>query len=195
MSLALYDSALVDKVKNWMSKSDIQIYSPEDAKSIFELNADRTDDKPLKLPLICVTRATGYHVTIPTEQPLSYDGLTLEATADKSLQLNAIPISIQYQLEIYTRYFKDADELARNMIFNLVNFPKVTVAMKYNEEQFYHDSTITLNPEVVDGSAIPERMIKGQFTKLVLSLDINDAYLWDIRVRDNYTIDVDIQVN
>ena len=42
-----------------------------------------------------------------------------------------------------------------------------------------------------DNSEIPERLVQGQFTRLTLNLSIDDAYLWDFRVRDNYIICVD----
>jgi len=111
------------------------------------------------------------------------------------VQLNAIPISIDYRLDVYTRYLAEADEYIRNIIFNMVNYPKLTVIIPYRDANYTHNSNVRINPDVQDNSNIPERLIAGQFTVLSLSLFIDDAYLWDVRVRDNYSIDVDYVIN
>lgn len=190
MSLSLYDAALIDKIKQWTNKVDLQIYGPNDIASVFQYNADVSNDKPIKLPLICIRRNGAYTIRNTNKQPLSYDGATFEATTEKSIQLNAIPISIDYQIDVYTRYFVEADEFIRNFIFNIINFPKVTVEVPYNNMKILHDSTLTIAEEVADNSDIPERLVNGQFTRLSLKATIADAYLWDVRLRDNYTIDV-----
>ena len=76
----------------------------------------------------------------------------------------------------------------RNLIFNITNFPSVTVHMTYNGYEFSHDSVIEMSPEIEDNSNVSERLIQGQFTRFTMTLNVNDAYLWDIRYRDNYHI-------
>ena len=46
---------------------------------------------------------------------------------------------------------------------------------------------------VDDNSDVPERLIPGQFTRLTFGLTVDDAYLFDIRIRDNYLIDADVK--
>lgn len=45
-----------------------------------------------------------------------------------------------------------------------------------------------MSPEVQDTSNIPQRMTIGQFTRLTLNLVIDDAYLFDPRVRKVLTL-------
>ena len=195
MAVYLYDEALTAKIKNWISSANIQVFSPNDTKRLFEVIADTTEDKPLELPLISLSRHGGYNIENTNHKPLTYDGFTLEANTDKSLQLNAIPISIQYQLDIYTRYLKQADELMRNIIFNIINYPLISVQIPYQGQNIIHDSSIRLaSQEVQDNSDIPERLIVGQFTRLSALITIDDAYLWDVRLRDNYSIDVNVEM-
>ena len=104
--------------------------------------------------------------------------------------LNAIPISIQYQLDIYTRYLKEADAYCRDFVFNIINHPNVEVVVPYNDANFVHNSTIRVSADVEDNSDIPERLIAGQFTRMSLSLDIDDAYLWDTKIRKNVELDI-----
>ena len=189
MSISLYDNALIEKIKSWTNKTSIHVYGTDETASVFGILADETNDTPLKLPIITLSHAGSfYDVNVPNKQPLSYDGATLDANYEKSLQLNAIPISIEYQLDVYTRYYKEADEIIRNLIFNIINFPKVTVEIPYNDQKILHDSAISLAETVIDNSDIPLRLIKGQFTRLSLNFSLNDAYIWDVRVRDNYQL-------
>ena len=103
--------------------------------------------------------------------------------------LNAIPISLSYQIDIYTRYQKEADEFVRNLIFNIINFPVVTVKIPYNSADIEHDSQIILDGSITDNSDVPERIVPGQFTRYTLNISLPDAYLWDVRVRDNVHVE------
>ncbi|MBO5711334.1 MAG: hypothetical protein J6R47_00710, partial [Acholeplasmatales bacterium] len=101
---------------------------------------------------------------------------------------NAIPIGIAYQLDIYTRYLEEADEYARNFIFNIINYPKLTIELPYESQGIKHDANIRITSDIDDNSDIPERLIPGQFTRLTLGINIDDAYLFDVRVKDNLSI-------
>ena len=45
-----------------------------------------------------------------------------------------------------------------------------------------------MSEDVEDNSSVPERLINGQFTRFTFNITIDDAYLWDTRIRDNYEI-------
>ena len=127
---------------------------------------------------------------------MTFDGYDFQKTPDRSIWLNAIPIAIPYQLDIYTRYQQEADEYVRNLIFNIVNFPRLQITVPYLEQNSIKDCNIRLEENVTDNSAIPERLIPGQFTRLSLGIYIDDAYLYDVRARDNYKICADnVNVN
>lgn len=117
MSVYLYDEAFVEKLKNWTDNTQLKVYSPDDTRRLFEVVADTNNDAPIKLPILCLRRVSGLTVQNTGKRPLTFDGMTLDANLKRSLQLNAIPIEINYQLDIYTRYFKEADEFVRNLTF------------------------------------------------------------------------------
>ena len=56
-----------------------------------------------------------------------------------------------------------------------------------------HDSNIRLSENIDDNSGIPERLIEGQFTRLTLSINIDDAYLFDYRIKDNWKVESELQ--
>lgn len=188
MSTRFYDEALVKKFTYWTKNTNMKIYSPSETRRLFEVIADQSDDKPIKLPIICIRRNGGFQITNTNKQPLSYNAATVGKTDDKVMNLNAIPIELRYQIDIYTRYFSEADEFARNFVFNIINFPTLSVLLPYLDEDIMHNSTIQLASDVEDNSDIPERFVQGNFTRLTLNLIVPDAYLWDLRVRDTSSI-------
>ena len=188
MSGCIYDEALLAKLKSWAEKAQIQVLEIDETSRLVQVIADTTNDTPIKLPLIALSRQSGYEILNVNKKPLTYDGADLSTTYDKSLQLNAIPILINYQLDVYTRYLKEADSYMRELIFNIINHPTLKVTIPYNSADLVHNATIRLASTVEDNSNIPERLISGQFYRLSLKLNIDDAYLWDARVRTNVHI-------
>ena len=188
MSVYLYDEALVQKLKGWTENTQVNVYSPDDTRRLFEVIADNTNDKPIQLPIICLRRKPGINVLHTGKKPLSFDGMRLDATTERALKLNAIPIKVEYQLDIYARYFKEADEFLRNITFNIINYPKLEVVIPYNGFDIKHSGFIHMSENIEDNSNIPERLISGQFTRFTFNISIDDAYLWDARVRNNYRI-------
>lgn len=126
---------------------------------------------------------------------LSSYGLTLEANPEKSIWLNGIPIGLEYQIDIYTRYMEEANEYLRNMIFNIINFNRVTIELPYYDQKLIHNSSMHIHPEVQDNSSVSERLIYGQFTRMTITVEITDAYLFDLRLNNNASIDFNIYSN
>lgn len=189
MAIRYYDEAVYEKIKRWVKDPNMRILKPDESSRLFQLQADLNDDKPLRLPLIALSRDNSMEVTTTTKRSLSYDGGHVAANTGKSEILNAVPIKLSYQLDIYTKYFAEADEYTRNFIFNIINYPKVIVEIPYNNAKIHHSSNIMLESTVSDNSDIPERLISGQFTRMSLRFTIDDAYLFSIPFMDNWNVE------
>ena len=187
MAVRYYDNELLNKIRSWVIDPNMKILGPADARQFFQQRADRTHDKALALPQIVLSR-TGYcDINNPNKQALSYDGGHIETVSDRrSGVLNAIPIKISYELSIYTRYFDEADEYARNFAFNLINYPSVDINIPYQGANIPHRSTIDLNNRISDNSNQSGRLAPDQYYRISLSFDINDAYLFSIPILYNY---------
>ena len=172
---------------------------------MFELTADKNDDEPIKLPIIQIERDRGFEIINggQVRRPLSYDGATMNADARYGEILNAIPIAIAYQVNVYARYAKEADILIRNLIFNVVNYPAMEIVVPKvvlhnglfgGDEDMIHTARIELASNTIqDNSNERERFIEGNYTKLSFLLQINDAYLWDLR--EHRTAEIEIQID
>lgn len=192
MAIRLYDDAMVKKINSWLPKSDgrkIQVLKPDETKKLFTIEADEQNDKPLKLPLIALSRDTSIELKQPTMTPMSFDGLMLDSDTKRTLQLNGIPIYLTYQLDIYTRRYDEGDELLREFVFKLVNNPQIVVELPYNNQHFKHVATIQLQNTIQDNSDISERLFSGQFTRWTLKIDVIGAYLFSLPYVDNVSIE------
>ena len=190
MSVRYYDKAMVDKIKRWVIDPKMRVLGPSEAKALFQQNSDRDLDKAMSLPVIVLSRDNYCEVVNTNKQALSYDGGHIDIVSEKkSGVLNAIPIRLSYTLSIYTRFFEEADEYARNFIFNLVNYPTVDINIPYQNANIAHRSKIYLNNRVEDNSNSSGRLSQDQFTRITLSLDINDAYMFSIPIYYNYEYD------
>lgn len=194
MAISYYDNALCNKLKNWVGDSKIKITGPEETRRLFQYRADTSNDGPIQLPLITLRRGNDIQILSVNKKPLVFDGLTLNANKNQSDQLNGIPIHLSYQIDIFTRYFEEADEYTRNFIFNLIKFPKLEINIPYNNSNIKHNANIKLEGTVTNNSDIQERLIAGQFTRFTIPIYIDDAYLWDYKIRPNYSIEYEVEV-
>ena len=188
MSIKLYDQALLAKLRNWTLDTQLTLTGVNESTKLFSTIADQSNDTSIKLPLIALSRPGGFVINEKYKQPKSYNGVTIAQTSQRGARLNAIQISIPYQLDIYARYQEEADEYIRNIVFNIVNYPVVNIEIPYYDFGITHTSNIRLSSDVEDNSDVPERLVSGQFTRYTLNLVIDDAYLFDIRLKDNLRI-------
>ena len=195
LAIRYYDQALVNKIKGWVKDQNLVILSPQESTRLFQMQSDLNNDKPLTLPLIAISRDPNIEIISTTRKSLTYDGGHLDGNEDISKLLNAVPIKLSYQLDIYTRYFAEADEYARNFLFNLINFPRITIEIPYNNSNILHDSTVLVEQRITDNSDIKERLIPGQFSRLTLGLTIDDAYMFSIPFLDNWKLEYDENIN
>ena len=194
MAISYYDDALINKLNDWVGDQNIRITGPEETRRLFQYRADIGSDGPIQLPLITLRRGNDVQILDKNRKPLIFDGLTLNANKHQSDQLNGIPIYISYQIDIFTRYFKECDEYVRDFIFNLIKFPKLQIQIPYNNSNIVHDANVRLEGTVTNNSDIPERLIAGQFTRFTIPIYIDDAYIFDYRFRPNYQLEVETEV-
>lgn len=188
MSIKLYDDALIDKFRKWTQDTHVTLTGVNTTSRLFSTIADMNQDREIQLPIIALSRPGGFTIKDKYKQPRSYNGMKYVQTASQAALVNLIGITIPYQIDVYTRYQEEADEYMRNIVFNIINYPKLQVEIPYEGLGKLHDSNIRIISDVDDNSDIPERVIPGQFTRYTLGINIDDAYLFDVRLKDNMKI-------
>jgi len=191
MAIRFYDKALVEKIQKWIADPNLRILKPNETTRLFQTLADLGDDKPIQLPVISIQRDPTINVTIPTKRPMTFNGVKIsDYTGDELpdkiniMHLDAIPIEINYQIDIYTRKYEEGDEYIRNFIFNFVNYPRMTVTIPYNGANIEHVCYTRLNSTVSDNSDVPNKLFPDQFTRWTMNIRIDDAYLFSVPVSE-----------
>ena len=183
MSLTLYDKAITEKIKAWILDPKMVVLSPDETTRMFEWKADINEDKPIQLPFITIKRNRDVTIRDPGNKALTRAGKVFNNEKGVSDHLNAIPISISYVINIYTRYLEQADEYVRSFVFNFINYPGIVIKIPYNDSSLEYTSFLTLQDTITDNSDIPERLVPGQFSRLTLNISLNDAYLFSYNRR------------
>lgn len=190
MGIRYYDEAVLNKIKSWLpTATKLQILSPDDTETLFSIINDENKDTKISLPFMALNRGSDVELLNTSKRPMSFDGMMKDSTERTSISINAIPISIEYQLDIYCRKYAEADELLRNIIFNFINSPTITVVFPYNNANIELNANITLDSTIRNTSGIPQRINFGQFTRFTLNLIVDDAYLISIPVKQNVFIE------
>lgn len=207
MAISLYDEALASKLNKWIKTENLRVLKPEETSELFKINADTSRTDSIKLPLIALSRKTKMTITNTSIQPKSRDGIKIfaydkdnklvsEANFEKMQKLRVIPITLEYQLDIYTASLAEADEYFRDFAFGLINEPDISIEIPYNKCHLRHDSVITLDEDVEDNSDIPQRLFPTQFTRLTLTMSIDDAYLFSAPIKNNLKVsEVKVRIN
>lgn len=183
MAISYYDEAVTQKIKNWLADSSkLRVLSPDESNRLMQLKAEDSNDEPVKLPIIAISRNKDIDIESTIKQNKSFDGLIIgkdEATAT-TIHLNVIPIKTTYQLDIYTKKRIEVDEYVRQYLFKLINNPQIIIEIPYNSYIVRHTANLRVLNTVSDTSDIPTHIYNGQFYKWTIQLELQDGFLFSI---------------
>jgi hypothetical protein len=191
MAISYYDEAVTQKIKSWLADSSkLRVLSPDESSRLIQLHAEDSEDKPLELPLIALSRNKDIEIESAIKQNKSFDGLILGSNASKAttVHLNVIPIKTTYQLDIYTKKRIEADEYVRQYLFKLINNPQIIVEIPYNNSAVRHTANLRVLNTVSDTSDISTHLFPGQFYKWTIQLELQDGFLFSIPQRHGWKI-------
>ena len=190
MAIRYYDDILAEKLKRWIPEnSTLRVLKPDETKRLWETKADDNADSKFKLPFIGLSRDSNIELLSNIKQAKSFDGLRLLSGDDKTLQMNVIPIKVNYQLDIYTKTEDEGDEYLRNFLFKLINNPTMVITIPYSNSYLQHIVNIRVESSVADTSEISQRLFSGQFTRWTIKLELQDAFLFNLPYRQNWKLD------
>lgn len=191
MAIRYYDDVLAAKLKRWNPTSELRVLKPNEVRRFFALNAGDSDERPLSLPCIALSRNNDLEIITNIKTPKSYAGLKIRQTEAETLLLNAIPVRPQYQIDIYTKTVEEGDEYLRQYLFKLINNPTIKIVIPYNGVEIEQTANIRVLNTVSDTSEITERLFPGQFNRWTLQLEIQDAFIYDAPYRKNWKLYID----
>lgn len=191
MAISYYDEAVTQKIKGWLADSSkLRVLSPDESTRLIQLKAEDSEDKPLTLPLIAISRNKDLEIESTIKQNKSFDGLIIDrdSTGKASVHLNVIPVKTTYQLDIYTKKRIEADEYVRQYLFKLINNPQIIIEIPYNGYLVRHTANLRVLSTVSDTSDISTHVFPGQFYKWTIQLELQDGYLFSIPQKQSWKI-------
>lgn len=191
MAISYYDEAVTQKIKGWLADSTkLRVLSPDENARLIQLAAEDSNDQPLKLPLIAISRNKDIEITSAIKQNKSFDGLIIgqDNRTAETIHLNVIPIKTTYQIDIYTKKRIEADEYIRQYLFKLINNPQIIIEIPYNNYIVKHTANLRVLDTVSDTSDISTHIFPGQFYKWTIQLELQDGFLFSIPQKQGWKI-------
>ena len=189
MAISYYDDAVTAKIKGWLAEGSVlRVLNPDETNRVIELRAEDSNDAPLQLPLLTISRNKELEITNTIKQSKSFDGLIIQkdATNAATVHMNVIPVKTLYQLDIYTKKQLEADEYVRQFLFKLINNPQIIVEIPYNNYLVKHTANLRVLNSVSDTSDIPTHIFPGQFYRWTIQLELQDGFLFSIPYKKNW---------
>jgi hypothetical protein len=166
------------------------VLSPDESTRLIQLHAEDSEDKPLQLPVIAISRNKDLEIESTIKQNKSFDGLIIgkDPKNATTVHLNVIPVKTTYQLDIYTKKRIEADEYVRQYLFKLINNPQIIIEIPYNNYIVRHTANLRVLNTVSDTSDIPMHIFAGQFYKWTIQLELQDGFIFSIPQKQNWRI-------
>jgi hypothetical protein len=191
MAISYYDEAVTQKLRGWLADSSkLRVLSPDENTRLVQMAAEDSGDKPLKLPIIAVSRNKDIELLSAIKQNKSFDGLVLQRNGStrETVHMNVIPIKTTYQIDIYTKTRAEADEYVRQYLFKLINNPQIIIDIAYNNYVIRHTANLRVLDTISDTSDISAHLFPGQFYKWTIQLELHDGFLFSMPVKMGWSI-------
>ena len=182
MAINYYDEAVTQKIRGWLADaSKLRVLSPDESNRLIQLAADDSNDKPITLPVVAISRNKDIELGSAIKQNKSFDGYILNGLGTSTtVHMNVIPIKTTYQLDIYTKKRIEADEYVRQYLFKLINNPQIVIEIPYNNFILRHTANLRVLNTISDTSDIPTHVFAGQFYKWTIQLELQDGFLFSV---------------
>jgi hypothetical protein len=171
----LYDNAIVDKFRALFGTDKITVQPPENAiRYVAQLSND-----DVTFPLISLNRTNWSIRADDISWAQAKTGVLNRVNKDNTLSvMRAIPIQLEYQLDVYTVDKLTNDEIYRELIFYFIKHPTLEVDIPYTVDGT-HVFNFDINPDITDNSDTVEHVNKGVLYRYTSTWVVKDAYLFE----------------
>lgn len=176
----LYEEAIIEDLRYQLGDSRVSIIPPD---TVFDTIADISGSDKIVLPLISLKRL-GFSLNEPNHNnPESLDGYKYSELGDDGkinyYQVQRIPISCRWQIDIISRTRLDNDNLVRELIFYYTNNPTLRVKIPYGLDK-EHKFSINISQDFDDNSDIESHVNRGEYFRTTYVIECFDANLWKV---------------
>lgn len=193
-SVYAYDLAIVNDLRTRFNlkssdgtpKTNNKVYVTA-VDNVFDIIGDLSEDR-IDMPIVSLQRL-GWSVADYHPQFMTFSGHIIgQNEENKIIRLQAIPIRVNYQMDIWTKDRITNDAIIRELLFYYTLRPTLLVNIPYSLD-ITHNFNIFFDPDIEDNSDIIEHDNRGIFFRQTLGLYTDDAYLWKSSKKDPIIIE------
>lgn len=179
MSVYLYDTAITERIRNVLQDPNIHIVPSE---KMFTKSKDANDNPAF--PAVSIFRPS-YSLSTLNKSISGYriGRHEYSAESNKLYATQTLPITINYQVDVWTKDRIQNDELVRELIWFYTLYPQQKLTLTY--ENYRRDFTFNcfVNEEITDNSNISEFEDKGQYYRTTFTLVVDEAQLFMVNIK------------
>lgn len=176
--IQLYDEALHDTLKNSFS-SFVAIVPVNDFWNVISMHRENK----LQLPAICISRSSQ---TIDPEMKSwvsSRMGTVDRIQQHRAFTEQALPLVLNYNLTLLATKQHDIDELTSEVIFFIVNKPRVTITLPYGSDRPVN-AQLSIVGDVTDSSMRDGFSDTGILYQTIIPIRLIGANIYNIEKRN-----------
>lgn len=176
--IQLYDEALFDYCHSNF-KSEVAITPVSEFWRVVAMHREGR----IQLPAICLSRTSNTRDPELKSWVIGRKGRTDRVQNHKLITEQALPLLLHYNLTLLTTTQDDCDELTSEVIFLILNKPKVTVQIPYGSERLLH-AQISIDGDVTNDSMRDTFSDTGILYQSIIPVKMQGANIFNVEKRN-----------
>lgn len=177
MSVYFYDKAITDRMRQIIRDDRVDIITPEKA---FSKSLHKDDD--IQMPAVSLYRPSYSLSVLNRSMPGYRQGIYTNDTEGKLYSTQYLPITINYQCDVYTRTRIQNDELVRELLWYFTLYPQLKMTIDYQNYKQSFTFNVFLGDQLTDNSDINEFENRGQYYRTTFEMVVDEAQLFKVNV-------------
>lgn len=188
MSVYLYDKAIANRLESVLT--NVKGINVVPAERAFTKSFDENDNP--ELPAVSIYRE-GFSLKQDTRNMTAYKKGRNEVDTQGTLfNTKALPLSIRYQIDVWTRTREQNDELSRDIIWFFTLYPEHKITVNYGG--FVRDIKFNtfLELDITNNSQISEFENRGQYYRSTMGVIVDEAQLFMVSSQNKLNFEFEI---
>lgn len=176
--IQLYDEALLDYFRNAF-KANVAITPVSDYWRVIAMHKETK----LQMPAICLSRSSNTRDVELKSWVIGRKGRVDRVQNHKLVTEQALPLLLNYNITLLATTQDDIDELTSEVIFLILNKPKVSVLIPYGSER-YVNAQISIDGDIANASTPDTFSDTGILYQSIIPVKLHGANIFNLERRN-----------